>query len=153
MSDLWVLIWATKNYHQSKTIDWKVAIFAMFPMWIWAFWWANFSVHLPEQYLKYIITIAVFIGIYLILHPIKPKEQKKKKVNYLLGFIVLALVGFWSGALWMAGWTFWTLAFVYIFHKSFLEWRSTDIVAVYPETIISVIVLYLGSTANITHMI
>lgn len=61
---------------------------------------------------------------------------------------MLGLVGMWSGALGMAGATFAVLVLVYFFNKTFLQARSTDIVAEIPETVISVIVLYFSSSAT-----
>ncbi|MBU0577950.1 sulfite exporter TauE/SafE family protein [Patescibacteria group bacterium] len=150
MSDLGVVIGALRGYHKSKSINWKLALIIMIPLGIGSFFGANLVVRLPEGLLRYIIIIGVFVGIFFLLKPAKPKKDLKKEAMSIIGLLFMLLVGIWSGALAMAGATFAVLVLVHFFHKSFLEARSTDIVAAIPETAIALTILALASTVSIS---
>jgi hypothetical protein len=152
-SDVGVVLGALKNYHRSKNIQWRLGLIAALPMGVGSFLGSNFVVNISERFLNYIILLGVVVGIFFLLKPIKPSENSEKKSFSVLGLFFLLLVGFWSGALGMAGATFAVLVLVYFFKLSFLEARSTHIAAAIPETLISTAVLYLGSTVSIILML
>lgn len=153
MSDVGVVSGALKKYHQSKNINWKLAIIAAIPMGIGAFAGANFVIQIPKEWLNYIILGGVIVGIFFLLKPIKPQEKKGNSSLSVWGVAFLLLVGFWSGAFGMAGATFAVLVLVYFFNLSFLGARGTDIAAAIPETLISTAVLYFGSTVAMPLML
>ncbi len=154
ISDFGALLGAIKNYKKINKIDWKTILLTVIPISIGAFIGSNFSISISENTLKNIIILAILLGIILILQPIKLQNNKNKlKINYILSFFTLMIIGIWRGAVGIAGGIFGTLFFVYFFHKSFLEARSTDIITCFPATIISLIVLYFGSTAETPKML
>lgn len=152
-SDVGVIFGAFKKYNQSKNINWKLALIAAIPLGIGALLGANFVLSIPKYLLNYIILFGVVVGIFFLLKPVKPGTGSKNKSLGILGFAFLLLVGFWSGALGMAGATFAVLVLVHFFKLSFLEARGTDIAASIPETLISALILYSGGTVSVTLML
>ncbi|NQV13479.1 MAG: TSUP family transporter [Parcubacteria group bacterium] len=152
-SDVGVVFGALRKYYHSKNIEWKLALLAAVPLGIGAIAGANFVINIPEQVLNYIILFGIAVGIFFLLKPVKQRKGIQKKSFNLVGFSFLLLVGFWSGALGMAGATFAVLVFVNFFKKSFLQARATDVAAAIPETLISTGILYFGSTVEITAML
>jgi len=148
ISDLGVVTGALKKYKQSRSIDWKLAFILMVPLGIGSFVGASIVVRMQEELLHYIILVGVFVGILFLLKQPKSEPGSHKKSLSIIGLIFMLLVGLWSGALAMAGATFAVLVLVHLFHKTFLQARSTDIVAAIPETAISAIILSLGSTVS-----
>lgn len=148
MSDVGTVFGALRGYHKSKSIDWKLALIIMIPLAIGSFIGASAVVRLPEEILRYVILMGVFVGIFFLL---KKTEQKATNKNPIIGIgvFLMLLVGMWSGALAMAGATFAVLILVYFFNKTYLQARSIDIVAAIPETLISAIILAIASTASI----
>jgi len=149
-SDLGVVTGALRGYQKSKSIDWKLALLIMIPLGVGSFFGSSIVVMLPEEVLRNVILVGVMTGIFLLVQPVKPKKDKKSKgkARTVLGYVLMLLVGIWSGALAMAGATFAVLVLVHCFNKNFLEGRSTDIVAAIPETLIASIVLSLGATVS-----
>lgn len=145
ISDIGVLAGALKNYTKAEGFEWKTALIAAIPLFIGSVFGALFSVRIDTENLKLFIIFAVFIGIFLLLYPIKPKGEKAKP-NYLLGIPALLCVGFWDGAVAMAGATFAVIVLVLFFHRTYLAARSIDVAAAIPETIISTLILTLHST-------
>ena len=148
ISDLGTVFGALRNYHKSKSIDWKLAIIIMIPLTIGSFIGANIVVRLPEETLKYVILVGVVIGIFFLLKKTHPRAKQNKNYLYWMGLIMMIVVGLWSGALAMAGATFSVLVLVYFFNKTYLQARSTDIVAAIPGTLIAIAILVAGSTAS-----
>lgn len=140
ISDLGCITGAISNYTRKvKEFNLKTALLVSIPLTIGAFFGANFSITIPETHLKLFIIFAVFVGIFFLTRKIKIRPETSK-VNKPLGAIALLAVGFWSGAVGMAGATFAVLVLVCIFNQSFLLARSTDIVAAIPETALSIII-------------
>ncbi|MFA6992206.1 MAG: sulfite exporter TauE/SafE family protein [Candidatus Gracilibacteria bacterium] len=152
-SDIGVIFGALHKYNNSKNIDWKLALIAAIPLSIGALAGANFVISIPKTILNYIILGGVFVGIFFLLKPVKPRQVSQPKSFNKLGYVFLLAVGFWSGALGMAGATFAVLVLAHFFHKSFLEARATDVAAAIPETLISTTILYLGSTVSTTFLL
>lgn len=148
MSDAGTVFGALRSYIKSKSIDWKLALIITIPLAIGSFIGASAVVRLPEEILRYIILIGVFIGIFFLLRKTEQKAANKKPIIGM-GFFLMLVVGLWSGALAMAGATFAVLVLVYFFNKNYLQARSTDIVAAIPETLISATILAIASTAPI----
>lgn len=153
MSDVGVVAGAVKKYHQSKNINWKLAMIAAIPMGIGAFAGANFVIQIPKEWMNYIILGGVIVGIFFLLKPVNPQEKANKVKFSVWGGAFLLLVGFWNGAFGMAGATFAVLVLVHLFNLSFLEARGTEVAAAIPETMIAVTVLYFGSTVSTELMI
>jgi len=128
-SDVGVVFGALKKYHHSGKIDWKLVVLAAIPLSIGAFAGANFVINISEKALSYIILLGVVVGILFLLKPIKQVALPRSKSFKSIGFIFLFVVGFWSGALGMAGATFAVLVFAHFFQKTFLEARATDVAA------------------------
>ncbi len=148
ISDLGVLLGAARNYIKHGEINWRLVAIATLPLSLGALIGAQFSVSVPSDFLKGFIIFAVLVGIVILLHPIKPKEHKKP--HYAVGIPALIAVGFWSGAVGMAGATFAVLVLVLFFRRSFLGARSVEIVSVIPGTFIAVAILGLHSTLDLT---
>jgi len=149
MSDVGVVFGALRGYHKAKSIDWKLAGIIVIPLAIGSFIGASIIVKINEDILRYIILFGVGIGIFLLLKKTDPKVTKKKTVFSWIGLFFMVIVGIWSGALAMAGATFAVLILVYFFHKTYLQARSTDIVAAIPETLIATTILVMGSTVSV----
>ncbi|RLC35201.1 hypothetical protein DRH14_01405 [Candidatus Shapirobacteria bacterium] len=152
-SDVGVVFGALRKYHKSKNIDWKLALLVAIPLSIGALAGVNFVINIPENILNYIILAGVFVGTFFLLKPIKPQQVTQSKSFSKLGYVFLLAVGFWSGALGMAGATFAVLVLAHFFNKTFLQARATDIVAAIPETLISTTVLYFGSTVSFAFLL
>lgn len=148
MSDVGIEFGALWNYHKSKNIDWKLALIIMIPLAIGSFIGAKTVLLIPEHFLKFIIILGVFLGIFFLLKPVRAKEKNGHGRLSFVGLFFMALVGIWSGALAMAGGTFAVLVLVYFFHKNFLQAKGTDITAAIPETLISTAILFFGSTVS-----
>ncbi len=148
MSDVGVVSGALRGYHKAKSIDWKLAVIIAIPLAIGSFFGASAVVRLPEEILKYVILVGVGIGIFFLLKRTQPKAKSNKNLISWIGLFMMLVVGVWSGALAMAGATFAVLVLVYFFHKTYLQARSTDIVAAIPETLIATTILVMGSTAS-----
>lgn len=114
-SDVGVVFGAIRKYSQSKNINWKLAILVAIPLWIWALIGSNFVLNIPKDLLNYIILFGVIVWIYFLLKPIKEYTESENESFSILGVIFLLLVGFWSGAFWMAGATFAVLVLVNFF--------------------------------------
>jgi uncharacterized membrane protein YfcA len=146
-SDLGVLTGAIGNYARTKEFDARLAAVAAVPLSLGAFLGANFSASLSSGRLKGLVIFAVLVGIYVLIA--QPKEGLRvDKSRSFWGLVSLVGVGFWSGAVGMAGATFGVLVLVSLFGKSFLGARSVQVVAAVPETIVSVIVLGNNSSAD-----
>jgi uncharacterized protein len=144
-ADVGVVLGALRGYHKSKSIDWKLAAIITIPLTIGSFLGASIVVKLPDVILKYVILVGVFVGIFLLLKKTQPQAKSSKT---WVGFLLMFIAGIWGGALAMAGATFAVLIFVYFFHKSYLQARSTEIVAAIPETLVAATILIVGSTAS-----
>lgn len=152
MSDVGVIVGALHNYNKSKSIDWKLAFYAMIPLGIGSYIGANISLSVSEEVLRYIILVGVAVGIFFLLKPLQVHQGKDGTLKNIFGVIALVVVGIWSGALGMAGATFAVLVMVYFFRKGFLEARSTDVVAAIPETLIATAVLSHGSGVDYSYL-
>jgi len=148
-SDVGVVFGAFRKYYHSKNIDWKLVLPMSILLGVGALVGSNFVVNIPKYLLNYIILVGVVVGIIFLLKPTKQEQNTKPKMTGGLGYIFFLFVGFWSGALGMAGATFAVLVITHFFNKSFLEARATDVAAAIPETLISTAVLYFGSTLSV----
>ncbi|MFA6255447.1 MAG: TSUP family transporter [Patescibacteria group bacterium] len=102
-SDVGVVLGALKKYSHSKNIYWKLAIIAAIPLGIGSLLGSIFVINIPKQALNYVILLGVIVGIFFLLKPIKSKKDSQKSSLNILGFVLLLLVGFWSGSLAMGG--------------------------------------------------
>ncbi|MDA1060957.1 MAG: sulfite exporter TauE/SafE family protein [bacterium] len=152
MSDVGVVLGALRNFYKAKVIDWKLAIKIIPFLAAGSYLGASIVVGLSEESLRPMIFVGVLIGMIFLVKPARPFVGKKSnsKVKKWVGFLVLLLVGVWSGALAMAGATFALLVVVHFFEKNFVDARSTELVAAIPETLISTGILVSASTANST---
>lgn len=148
ISDVGVLIGAIRNYMKIPEFNLKLVFVCVVPLLIGAFIGVNFSVNASPTVLKYFILGAVFIGIILLLWPIKPRLEDVKP-NYWLGIPAILAIGFWDGAIAMAGATFAVIALVRLFNCNFLQARSVQIMAGVPETILSCSILLYHAEVDI----
>ncbi|PID69987.1 hypothetical protein CSB37_03960 [bacterium DOLZORAL124_38_8] len=145
MSDVGVVLGSLKNYIDSKSIDWSLAIKGCFIVAFGAILGVNISLWLPENILKMVILVGVSVGIFFLIKPVKRVKKSKANIQFWV-WLLLWASGVWSGALGMAGGMFSVLVFVRFFHKEFLPARTTQIVMAIPETLISTSFLVFGST-------
>ena len=103
--------------------------------------------NLNPETLHLIIVGAVFIGIFFLLAPLKPKPQDTKPY-YVAGFLAVLALGVWDGAFAMAGGTFGVLILVMLFHRSYLGAKSIAVAAAVPEVILSMSILWFHSTVQ-----
>lgn len=147
-SDIGVISGAIKKYQDSKNIDWKLALIIMFPMVVGSFLGAKVITSLPENILKYVIVVGIFVGIFFLLKKPRVDSALKGERISIVGLFFIFLVGVWSGGLAMAGATFAVLVMVNFFHKTYLSARATDIVAFIPGTLISAIIITLNANVS-----
>lgn len=145
ISDVGYIAGCLKNYINIQKFDWKLTAIISFPLFLGAIAGSTFSVTVNQEILKWVMLVAVFIGVGFLLYPIKPKPEKVSP-EYHYGLPTLLLVGFWSGALAMAGSTFAVLTIVWFFHRSYLSAKSMHVVASVPEIFVSATILSLNST-------
>lgn len=152
-TDLGVVLGALRNYMKSNSIDWRLGTIAAIPVCIGAFIGANIALRLKTENLEWLIFIGIIVGIFFLLKKVKPQVKQVNSKITPQGLVALLLCGMWSGTLGMAGATFAVLTLVYLFHKNYLQARSTQIVAALPETFISTAVLFFGSTVHIEQFV
>ncbi len=149
VSDAGAVLGAVKSYFKSRSVDWKLALIIMIPLVIGSYIGASTVVKLPEEILRYVILVGVFVGILLLFRKTNKTVKSGKTSISWIGLLLLLIAGIWSGAVAMAGATFAILVLVYFFGKSYLQARSTDIIAAIPETFISAIILAIGSQTTV----
>lgn len=136
VSDMGTIIGAAHNYMRVPEFRWKLAALAVPPIIVGAFIAANLVVTIPAPLLSRIILGAVFVGIFFLLYPFKPKAEGTKP-HYAAGILALFALGLWDGAFAMGGGTFGVLIFVLLFHRTFLSAKSILTFATIPETFLS----------------
>lgn len=147
ISDLGHIVGCMKNYVKAEGVDKRLVLLSVPPILIGAYIGANFVVGLEDETLNAIIIGAVLVGAFLLLYPFKKKAQAGKP-NLILGAVFLLLLGLWDGAFAMAGGTFGVLIFVLIFHKSYVNAKGILTIAVVPETLMSVTILFVHSSVS-----
>ncbi len=147
-SDLGHIVGSLKNYMNVGEFDYRLGMIAIPPILVGAFIGANLIVGVEEVLLNKIILCAVMVGVFLLLYPFKPKENKEKPY-WLSGVAALFVLGLWDGAFAMAGGTFGVLIFVFLFHQSYLSAKGVLTFAAVPETIMTVVILYMNSTVQL----
>jgi uncharacterized membrane protein YfcA len=147
LSDVGYLIGSLKNYAKIGEFNFRAAVLTSIPLTIGAIAGAMFSVSVKPAFLQWFIVFAVFIGIVFLLYPLKPKSENSKSLH-VFGYPVLLIVGFWSGAVAMAGSTFAVLALVLFFNRSYLGAKAIDVAASVPEILISALILVFYSSIN-----
>lgn len=148
ISDIGVILGAAKKYQDSKSIDWKLALIIMIPMAIGSFIGAKIIVSIPEEILRYIMLVGIFVGIFFLLKKPNIDSASEKGKLSVLGLFFIFLVGIWSGGVAMAGATFAVLVIVNFFKRTYLAARATDVVACIPDTIISTVILALNASVS-----
>ena len=148
ISDMGVLTGAVYNYIKSPEFDKKLAFIIALPLTIGAIVGANFSVSISPEKLKVVILFAIVIGLIFLLLPTRQLVEPKR-TNWFIGVPALLIVGFWEGAVAMAGATFCVLVLVRLFNKSYLGARSTEIVSAIPPTLASTGILIWNSDVNL----
>ncbi|MBI4232326.1 sulfite exporter TauE/SafE family protein [Candidatus Peregrinibacteria bacterium] len=150
ISDVGVVLGAISNFWKAKTIDWKLGMKIIPFLAAGSFVGANIVVNLEEKSLRTFIVIGVVIGMLFLFKPARPfvTEKGAGGRKKMFGFLLMLVVGVWSGALAMAGATFALLVLVYCFGNKYVEARSTEIFAAIPETLISAFILVSAATVD-----
>lgn len=150
MSDVGVVLGAIRNYLRAKVIDWPLVFKAIPFLALGAYVGANAIVGLSDQTIKSIVVVGVIVGMMFLMKPARPFINKDgtSKNKKIFGYLMLLIVGAWSGAIAMAGATFALLVFVYLFDKEYVHARATEIAAAIPETLISAYILVMAANVD-----
>ena len=82
ISDLGFVSGSLKNYLKTQEFDAKLATVISIPLTLGAFCGAMFSTHAPTAVLQWVIIFAIFVGIGLLLYPVRPKPADTKPHYY-----------------------------------------------------------------------
>lgn len=149
ITDLGVLSGSFNNFRKVPEIPWRsIKLFA--PLFLFgAIFGASFAVSIPPEVLQIILITASLIAICLTIIKPRPKVTAGRKF-YILGYVVVALIGFWDGAIAMAGTTFFIIATHYFFNMDYMKARAVNMFTAIPETIVSSSILIYHSTVTLT---
>lgn len=149
ITDLGVLTGAFNNFRKVPEIPVR-SILIFTPLFLFgAIFGASFAVAIPQDLLQIILISASIIAISLIIIKPRPQVTAGRKL-YILGYIAVALVGFWDGAIAMAGTTFFIIAAHYFFNMDYMKARAVSMFTAIPETIVSASILTYHSTVTLT---
>lgn len=150
ISDVGVLFGVMNNYFRSKEIDWKFAAKIFIFSLLGSISGAKLIVSLPPEIVKNIIFVGIFIGMFFLLKPVKPRAEHDRLSwwKMALGYFGLFLVGMWDGSIAIAGTTFALLILAHMFGRSFIQGRVAYAAASTPGTFIAAAILY--SESNIS---
>ena len=148
VTDLGVLTGSFNNFRKVPHIPLRsLKLFA--PLFLFgAIFGASFAVSIPQDILQIILICASILAITLVIVKPQPQLQANKKL-LILGYISIALIGFWDGAIAMAGTTFFIIAAHYFFGMDYMKARVVNMFAAIPETIVSTAILTYHSTVTI----
>jgi uncharacterized membrane protein YfcA len=147
ITDIGVLTGCFNNFRKVPAIPWK-AIKIFTPLFlIGAIGGATFSVSIPDDLLQYILIGASILAISLVI--VKPRPQVTTGRKFMLvGYFCVFLVGFWDGAIAMAGTTFFMIATHYFFGMDYMKGRVVHMFVAIPETLVSAAILTYHSTVT-----
>lgn len=149
VTDLGVLTGAFNNFRKAPEIPWRsIKIFTPLFL-IGAIGGASFSVSVSADTLQIILIGASIVAVILTIIKPRPQIEKGRKL-FLLGYLAILLIGFWDGAIAMAGTTFFMIAAHYFFGMDYMKARVVNMFTAIPETIISASILIFHSTITLT---
>lgn len=148
VTDLGVLSGSFNNFRKVPHIPLRsLKIFT--PLFLFgAIFGASFAVSIPQDILQIILICASILAITLVIIKPRPQLQASKKL-LILGYASIALIGFWDGAIAMAGTTFFIIAAHYFFGMDYMKARVVNMFAAIPETIVSTAILTFHSTVTL----
>lgn len=147
VTDLGVLTGCFNNFRKVPEIPLR-SIKICAPLFLFgAIFGASFAVSIPQDILQIILIVASLIAISLIIIKPRPKITANQKF-YVLGYAVIGLVGFWDGAIAMAGTTFFIIAAHYFFNMDYMKARAVNMFTAIPETIVSASIITYHSTVT-----
>ena len=157
LSDLGLVIGASRNYFKIKKIDWRLFAYAAILLAVGNFIGANVIVALPNYIVSWAIIGVSLIGIAIVLSPKigKLEKNKHKKIStplFIAGLSLIFFGGIWGGAIAIADATVGMLVITYFFRKNFLEARALELFSSMPGTFISTVILVNASTLQLMHM-
>lgn len=147
ITDIGVLTGCFNNFRKVPNIPWRsIKIFT--PLFLLgAIAGASFSVSIPDNILQIILVCASIIAISLVIIKPRPKVTAGRKF-FILGYFAIFLIGFWDGAIAMAGTTFFIIAAHYFFGMDYMKARVVNMFTAIPETLISAAILTYHSTVD-----
>lgn len=147
ITDIGVLTGSFNNFRKVPEIPWRsIKIFA--PLFLLgAIGGASFAVSIPDSTLQIILVTASIIAISLVILKPRPKITASRKF-FILGYFAIFLIGFWDGAIAMAGTTFFIIAAHYFFNMDYMKARAVNMFTAIPETLISAAILTYHSTVD-----
>jgi|GEM_PF-1679399 len=149
ITDLGVLTGAFNNFRKVPEISVK-SIVVFTPLFLFgAIFGAMFSVSISQDILQIILISASIIAIFLIIVKPRPQISASRKM-YVAGYISVMLVGFWDGAIAIAGTTFFIIAAHYFFNMDYIKARAVNMFTSIPETIVSASIITYHSTVTLT---
>lgn len=149
VTDLGVLTGAFNNFRKVPEIPWRsIKIFT--PLFLLgAIGGASFSVSVSEETLQIILISAAVIAVILTIIKPRPKVSLDRKF-LLIGYLSILIIGFWDGAIAMAGTTFFMIAAHFFFGMDYMKARVVNMFTAIPETIVSATILIVHSTITLT---
>lgn len=147
ITDIGVLTGCFNNFRKVKDIPWRsIKIFTPLFL-IGAIAGASFSVSIPDSTLQFILIAASILAMSLVIVKPQPKVTAGRKF-FLVGYFCIFLIGFWDGAIAMAGTTFFIIAAHYFFKMDYMKARVVNMFVAIPETLISAAILTYHSTVQ-----
>jgi uncharacterized membrane protein YfcA len=147
VTDIGVLTGCFNNFRKVPEIPWRsIKIFTPLFL-IGAIFGASFSVSIPDNTLQIILITASVLAISLVIIKPRPQVTAGRKL-FLIGYFCVFLVGFWDGAIAMAGTTFFMIATYYFFKMDYLKGRVVHMFVAIPETLVSAAILLYHSTVD-----
>lgn len=147
ITDLGVLSGSFNNFRKVPEIPLK-SILYFTPLFLFgAIFGASFAVSIPQDILQIILITASIIAISLIIIKPRPQVTASRKM-YIAGYTAVMLVGFWDGAIAMAGTTFFIIAAHYFFNMDYIKARAVNMFVAVPETIVSTSIITYHSTVT-----
>ena len=149
ITDLGVLTGSFNNFRKVPEIPWRsIKFFA--PLFLaGAIGGASFAVSIPQDVLQVILIAASILAITLVIIKPRPLVTAGRKL-LLLGYFAIFLIGFWDGAIAMAGTTFFLIAAHYFFNMDYMKARAVNMFTAIPETLISASIITYHSTIDVT---
>ncbi|PCH98752.1 MAG: hypothetical protein COB76_06770 [Alphaproteobacteria bacterium] len=149
VTDLGVLTGAFNNFRKVPEIPWRsIKIFTPLFL-IGAIAGASFSVSIDEATLQTLLIGAAVLAIGLTIIRPRPQVSGERKW-FLIGYFFIFIIGFWDGAIAMAGTTFFMIAAHYFFGMDYMKARVVNMFTAIPETIISAAILITHSTISLS---
>lgn len=149
ITDIGVLAGSFNSFRKVPNIPIKT-IKILAPIFLFgAIFGASFAVSIPQDILRIIIIVASIFAVSIIIVKPRPKITADKKWLFF-GYIAISLVGFWDGAIAMAGTTFFIIAAHYFFNMDYMKARAVNMFTIIPETIVSAGILSFHSTITLT---